>query len=91
MASVENVIHQTVDVGTSSTAVFGENDAGSLLILQNVSDTDMYLSFSGDAELNAGIYLKAGANMVLDVVVPDSPLEAIHGGTATKTLLVTRG
>lgn len=89
--NVENVIHQTVSVGTTSTSVFGEDGAGKFLLLQNTSDADMYLSFSGDAVLNAGIQLKAGANFLLDTVSIDSALSAIHGGTGSKTLLVTRG
>ena len=90
MARVEGLIHQSVNVGTSSTAVFGEDEVASFLLLQNTSDTDMYLSFSGNAAIGAGIYLRAGANLLFDVVVPDAPLKAIHGGSGTKQLLVTR-
>lgn len=91
MASVDNVIHQSVDVTSSAAEVFGEDSVGGFLLLQNVSDTDMYLSFTGAAVVGAGIYLKTGANLLLDAVVIDSSLSAIHGGSGNKKLLVTRG
>lgn len=90
MKSVENVVHQSVNVTTSATPVFGEDEVGNFLLLQNVSDADMYLSFTGAAQLNTGIYLRAGANLMLDLVIIDAPLSAIHGDSGTKKLLVTR-
>jgi ethanolamine utilization microcompartment shell protein EutL len=91
MANLENVVHDTVDVEDSSTSVYGENAVGSFLLLQNVSDTDMYLSFTGAAVVGAGMYLRAGASLLMDTVVVDAPLTAIHNASGdTKTLLVTR-
>jgi hypothetical protein len=91
VASVDNVVHQTVSVGNTATQVFGEDNVGGFMLLQNVSDADMFLSFTDDAALNAGIYLKAGATLLLDSVVIDGALSAIHGSTGNKTLLVTIG
>lgn len=91
MSNVDNVTHETVEVTSSATEAFGEDSVGSFMLLQNVSDTDMYLSFTGDAEVNAGIYLKTGATLLLDAVVIDSNLSAIHAGSGNKKLLVTRG
>lgn len=91
MVNIENVVHDTIVVTDSATEVFGEDAVGSFLLLQNVSDTDMYLSFTGDAEVGAGIYLKTGASLLMDVVTVDGNLSAIHAGSGDKTLLVTRG
>jgi hypothetical protein len=91
MASVESVVHQTVDVTTTAALLFGEDAAGGFLLLQNISDTDMYFSYTGDAEVGAGILLKAGGNLLLDSVIIDSPLSVVHGGTGSKKLLVTMG
>ncbi len=91
MSETENVKHLNISVANTSTAVFAEDSIANFMLLQNVSDTNMYLSFTGDAELNRGILLEAGANLLLDSVVIDAPLKAIHGSSGSKQLLVTLG
>ena len=89
MANIENVNHLTVNVSEAVTTVFGEDTVSNFMLLQNVSDADMYLQFGSDAVVGSGILLKAGGDFLLDCVSIDAGLTAVHGNAGDKTLLVT--
>lgn len=42
--------HHVVQVGTESTLLLPPNKRRAYLLIQNVSDTDIFLSFGGDAD-----------------------------------------
>lgn len=90
-----NLAESVVSVGTSSTAVIGASSARQSLLLVNTSDTDMYLSLSGDAVVGAGLPLYAyGGSYEMSIVLGNlyaGPITAIHGGTGNKALVVLEG
>ena len=61
------------------------------VILQNDSDTDIYLNVAGGAAVvNAGVRLNAnGGTWTMEPDVPIAAITCIHGGSGTKRLLVT--
>jgi len=89
-------IHQSrVDVAAESTAVIAANSSRKYIIFINDSDTVIYLSFGGGANLYTGVRLNAnGGNYELGNGFGNNytgTVFAIHGGTGTKRLLVNEG
>lgn len=82
----------SVSVATSSTPVLGAELAKEYCLLENDSDTAIYVMWGGPAVVNQGVLLNAdggsyemsrrNGNMDARAVT------AIHGGTGTKNLLV---
>jgi len=90
------ITHPTpVAVGTSSTPILTANDNLTYGLFVNDSDTVIYLKFGGAAALNDGIRLNAnGGHYEMGNAFNNLSTEAcfaIHGGTGSKTLLVTIG
>jgi hypothetical protein len=84
--------HTAVNCTTSSTQMLAANVSRNFLILQNDSDTTVYLKFGATAVLNEGIRLNsAGGSMLLDYKFVTQAVNCIHGGTGNKVLLVTSG
>ena len=82
-----------IAVAVTSTSVLAANASRKYLQLINDSDTTIYLSVDGGAAaLNTGTRLNAnGGSIVFDNYIPVGTVNAIHGSTGTKTLLVTEG
>ena len=86
--------HSTVSVAVTTTAVIAANASRTALLLQNISDTDIYLKFGASATVGTGILLKAGQSYEMAAHYGNlyrGAINAIHGGSGTKTLLVTEG
>lgn len=88
------VTHTAVAVATTSTAVLAAPAAGAsrrLVILQNISDTDIDCNVAGaTAVAGEGVrILKSGGNAFFDVAVPSGAIACIHAGAGNKTLNVT--
>jgi len=68
------------------------NISRNFLILQNDSDTTLYLKFGAVAVVNQGIRLNStGGSMLLDYKFITLAVNCIHAGTGNKVLLVTSG
>lgn len=86
--------HSLVSVAVTTTPVVAANDARTALLLQNISDTDMYLKLGAAAVVGTGIKLTAGQSYEMAAQYGNlyrGAINAIHGGSSTKTLLVTEG
>ena len=84
--------HTSASVTTASAQVAPLNSTRRLLILENTSDTPMYCDFSGAAAVvGSGLFIDTGSTSFNDVSPPSGPINCIHNGTGTKTLLVTDG
>ena len=95
-AAIKNARHGYTAVGTTSTLVLNERRARAYLLIQNDSDTVIYLHFGGNpAVVNQGIRLNANGSSIelkrADGSVYKGPVYAIHAGSGTKRLLVTEG
>jgi len=93
---LQDPVHTTVAVSATSTAVLAESTTRQYVLLQNDSDTDMYVNLAGAAaELHKGVLLQAyGGSLELGPAYGNAVLgaiTAIHGGSGTKALLVTVG
>ena len=89
-------LHQSrIDVAITSTAVIAGNDSRRYIIFINDSDTVMYLSFGGAANLYTGVRLNAnGGSYEMGGQFSNNytgTVFAIHGGAGTKRLLVNEG
>lgn len=84
--------HSTHSAGTSSGEAVSSNSDRRYLLLINDSDTDIYIKFGASAVVSEGIrigsaggsYEASPRNGNLDI----RAVNAIHGGTGSKTLLV---
>lgn len=87
------LVQSTIPCATTSTAVFSAAPFRSLLILQNDSDTVIYVSLTGvAATVGAGVRLEAnGGSLFFDLPtsMPRAAITCIHGGSGTKNLLAT--
>lgn len=87
--------HSVFAVTTGSLEVVAVNKRRVFLLLVNDSDEDIYVSFDVVAALNTGIRLNAnGSHLELhsgNRFLDQRAINAIHGGTGTKNLLITEG
>lgn len=81
------------DVGTSSGSVYTYAVGDKILLIQNVSDTAVFLNLSGAAaEVDKGMRIPPIAeNGAVTIYAPRNGINAIHGGSGTKQLLITIG
>jgi len=83
-----------ISVTTSETEVLPARRTRKFIILQNVSDTDIYLDFTSDTDALTtanGIKIEAGDTMILDGLEGGAftnAVTAIHGGSGAKSLRV---
>lgn len=88
-------IHTAFSVTPSTLEALAANDFRVYVLLENDSDTDIYVAFGVPAVVNQGIRLNANGgslelsegNHFLDV----RAINAIHGGAGGKNLLITEG
>lgn len=88
------LVHTSAAIAVTSTTVAAENVDRDYALITNDSDTTMYLAFGVSAVLNFGIRLDAGSSFEMGLRygnMDTRQINAIHGGTGTKTLLVTQG
>lgn len=82
-------------VTTSSSVVLAGNASRKYLLLQNDSDTTIYIkSGASAAVVNEGIRIPSGGSFEASLLQGNllvSQITAIHGGSGTKTLLITEG
>ncbi len=87
--------HTSVGAATSSTLALAANSNRRYAIFVNDSDTAVYLGLGAAAIVNAGIRLNAnGGSYEMSAMLGNlyrGAINAIHGGTGTKSLLVTEG
>ncbi len=87
--------HVAVDVTTTTGLAIAANASRLCLVLINDSDSIIYLGFGASAVVNEGIRLNAAGGMYemsrLRGNLYAGAINAIHGATGTKRLLVTEG
>jgi hypothetical protein len=85
--------HTAVAVAVTTTAAKAANTNRIGLLLVNDSDTTIYIKIGADAVLNQGIRLNAnGGSFEMNAALGNlasGAVNAIHGGSSTKALLVT--
>ena len=83
----------TLGVTTSSQTALASSGTRKFAFFQNDSDTTIYLKLGSSAAANSGIRLNAngGAYEINTNNLYTGIVTAIHGGTGTKTLLITSG
>ena len=89
------ITHAAVGIGTSSEAALAANEDRLYALLINDSDTTIYIALGATAVANAGIRLNAnGGSYEMSKqggTLYAGAINAIHGGSGDKTLLVTEG
>jgi hypothetical protein len=84
--------HTTVAVAVTSTVALAAKSNRTFVILENISDTNIDCSIGATAVAGQGIRLYAsGGSLLLDAKYPTAAINCIHGGSGTKSLLVTEG
>lgn len=86
--------HTAVAVTTASGAALAANGERSYLLLQNISNTDMFIKLGVAAVASEGIKLAAGDAYEMSprfANLDTRAVNAIHAGTGSKTLLVSEG
>lgn len=83
----------TYSVTASSTEAIAANSTRRYLLLQNNSDTDIYISITGGTVTTANGFKLASGGGSLDLTTYQitGAITAIHGGTGTKTLTYFEG
>lgn len=81
-----------VSVGTTATSVIAPGNRAGSLIIQNQSDTTIYLAV-GDENIasltsSCGLKIDAGEAIVIDGPTATLQITALHGSTGTKTVHV---
>ncbi len=89
------LIHSVASIATASTVALAASKSRVYVLLENDSDTDMYLMIGADAVMNQGIRINAnGGNYEMSIPqgnISDLVINAIQGDTGTKNLLVLEG
>lgn len=85
-----NMIHTAVTIGNTSTSVLTSSATRKYLLLQNISDEDISISFTGSAVVNTGIVIKANGGFyeLPGKFMTDQAITGICT-SGSKTLLVT--
>lgn len=90
--AVPTVAHTAIAVAVTSTVAVAAKSNRTLLILENISDTNIDCKIGAAAVANEGIRLYAnGGTLFLDAKYPTGAVNCIHAGSGTKTLTVTEG
>ncbi|MGD6898602.1 hypothetical protein [Bacillus infantis] len=93
--SYSEPVHIAFSAESSSKRLVGRNQARRYLMIVNDSDTAIYLSLGKSAALNSGIRVNAqGGSYELTEQAGNlykGEIHVIHGGTGSKTVLVTEG
>lgn len=86
------VAQTNVSVAATSTAVLAANGSRSYVLLQNISDTDIYFRFVDAATTSSFLLVANGGSWESPgLVCPTAAINAIHGSTGTKALAVVEG
>jgi hypothetical protein len=95
MAKNVRATHTDVDSETSTTAVLAANSNRTAVLIQNDSDTDIWIQFGTPAVLNKGIRLEnvtvVGSSVLFSEQLGNLDKRAINAidGTGGKNLLIT--
>lgn len=86
------VAQTNVSVAATSTAVLAANSSRSYVLIQNISDTDIYFRFGDDATTSSFLLVANGGSWESPgLVCPTAAINAIHASTGTKALAVLEG
>ena len=89
----KNFTHVAFDVGIASAEAIEENNSRVWCLIINDSDTPIYLKWGLPAVVNEGVRLDTqGGSIELSFetgFIDNRAVNAIHGGTGTKRLLIT--
>lgn len=81
------------DVTTSSAVMLAQNPNRKYLLIENLSDTNIYIKFGGDAVVAEGIMLTSGGGSYamsrLVGNIDTRAVHAIHQGTGDKAISFT--
>jgi len=85
--------HTTLDISTINTKILEEDRDRKYLLLQNISDIDVYISLGVNAQKERGIVIKAngGEKLFKGETNFIGEVFAIHSGVDDKMLLITIG
>lgn len=85
--------HATASVATTAAQILAQDNAREYLLIQNTSDTAVYIKFNEAAVAGEGVMLAPGdAYEVYSALLGNSAanyVSAIHGGEGNKTLLIS--
>lgn len=86
-----NMTHTAVTIGNTSTSVVASNATRKYLLLQNISDEDIFIKFGAAAVSNEGILIPAnnGSYILEGKIISDQAVNGICA-SGSKTLLVTQ-
>jgi hypothetical protein len=89
-------MRKNVNITTAPTEIVSADKNTGWLILQNQSDTTIFLDFSGlnsegDLTTANGIQLVAGQQVALTGGIANNSVRGIHGGTGNKVIHVQGG
>lgn len=83
---------EAVNATTSSAIVVAADADRRLLLLQNVSDTDIWVNIAAAAVVGACLLIKAaGGTLTLDRDGAAQQVRAIHAGSGNKALAIVKG
>ena len=89
------LIHSTAAIATSSTVALAASKSRVYVLLENDSDTDIYIKIGGDAVMNEGVRINGeGGSYEMSLPmgnISDLAINAIQADTGTKNLLVLEG
>ncbi|MBB77343.1 MAG: hypothetical protein CMJ75_22790 [Planctomycetaceae bacterium] len=91
---ITGATQQTKSIATDSTLVLAANSDRNYCLIQNTSDTDIFLNFAGSAATVAGgfkLVASTGSWESPGLVSLTSAIYAIHGGSGSKDLIVLEG
>lgn len=92
---LKTVTHSTLAVTTSSQTALAANANRKYALLANDSDTTIYVKIGAAAVANQGIRLNPnGGSYEISAAIGNlhtGAINAIHGGTGTKNLLIAEG
>lgn len=78
MPTLEYTDHSSETTADESTEIMGVNGDRRALIVQNLSDTDMWANWTGDAAVGSGSFLVAKNGGFLSLAGDECPSQAIN-------------
>lgn len=95
IAEYKTPTHTSINVTTTTSVVLAANTLRKYTIIVNNSDDPIYLAFGNSAQVNLGICLPTKYSSyemsAMQGNLYKGAIQAIHGGTGTKQILITEG
>ncbi len=94
ISQYETPTHTQVSVADTSTQVVSANSLRKYLLIQNDTESKIYVAFGGAAVAEQGIAINAGESYTMSAMQGNlykGAINAIHGGSGTLDILITEG